>query len=148
MFAIQNGTKFIQASQWNDHELSDVVTSATPKLYKNLEQARKIKTLTDQFITERVQAQQELLAEYQQAIVKFQKKFETSEAQLTKLAVQPHKEVAKKIQTVTRARDHAKWAVQSTANSIKDLKRSVSHWERIRNAGITVVRVQQTVVAV
>ena len=143
MYAIQTGTKFLKPSSYY-RSFYDIVVSETPKFVKSHQEAVAMKNAIVAQIESSIAAFERNVAEEGAKVAKELARIPKLEAKLAELKELPYKDVCKRIPKLEKELKDAMW--YKTANSLSSWKRDISRLDRIRTAGVRVVKMSQQLV--
>jgi hypothetical protein len=141
MFAIQSGTKFINARFYIDpNSVFEITISGKPKTYKTRSEVDRVMKLVHEYVNKSIASIQKSLISEQTAVARAEKDAARLTARLAELVEQPYKTVAKKVALVERQIERAHETVK--ANSVGYYQKDLRRLEQIRASGATVVKMQ------
>lgn len=147
MYAIQSGNKFINVRYFCDpNEIFEFVVSASPKTYRSRTEAdRDLQNMVGH-LDQKIAWTTSSIKAAQRNKSRHIKEADRARALIQELEVRPYKEVHTQIESakkrLARAETEAEYSLWS------DSQRDLARYERIKQAGLRVVKLQQTVVAV
>lgn len=145
MYAIINDRKFIRARFFLDpNEVFEFSVSDEPKVYKTRAEAERVLDLVLAHIGQRMKFYTEQIDSETHKARKAQEKIDRLTERLEDLYTQPYKQVEQKVAQTRKQIESAEWYTRS--NSIKSWSRDLARLTRIGNTGLSVVKIQQTVI--
>ena len=147
MYAIQSGNKFINVRYFCDpNEIFEFVVSAKPTTYRSRAEVDRDLNNMVGHLDHKIQHTKGAIADAKKAKTRYLREAERARALIQELEVRPYKEVHTQIESakkrLDRAESEAKYSIWA------DWERDLARYERIKQAGLRVVKLQQTVVSV
>ena len=146
MFAIQSGSKFIKLKHYIDPDkIWDFTVSSEPEKYRTQAEAKLWADRFIKFLDGEIQWKEKSIAETNKSVERAKRDLVRLQAQLDEMVRQPYKDVAQKVRALERKIANAGSAARH--KGVPSFRQELGRMVKVRNAGVAVVKVRQTVEA-